>query len=294
MSNAPSPVARQPAAACSYGERGLPDALDKDALVCGFDGISMGAATERTRPGWASPGGPGCLRRRVARQGFRRDQGGAAGGGDRAGHVEGRKGDVVVEQDEGVRPGTTARTARPGFSPRSAEGGTITAGSASQLSDGACAVVVMSREPPQRAGLAVAGRDRRLRHRRGTGPLAAAPARQRDQATRCAATAPLRSPAWTSIEINEAFAGVALASTRDLGLSARQGQRQRRGHRSRSSGRHERRPACPQPRVRAAAARRRDRRRRAVRRRRPGRRPHPPRPSRVARPCPGRLGSGFR
>jgi acetyl-CoA acetyltransferase len=59
--------------------------------------------------------------------------------------VRGRKGDVTVEQDEGVRPGTTADrlAALPAaFS----QGGTITAGSASQLSYGARAVVVMSAE----------------------------------------------------------------------------------------------------------------------------------------------------
>ncbi len=60
-----------------------------------------------------------------------------------------RKGDpILVEHDEGVRPGTTAESLgklRPAFDPE----GTITAGNASQLSDGASAVVVMSgRRPP--------------------------------------------------------------------------------------------------------------------------------------------------
>jgi acetyl-CoA acetyltransferase len=59
--------------------------------------------------------------------------------------IAGRKGEVTVEADEGIRPGTTAEklAALPAAF---AADGTITAGSASQLSDGACAVVVMSRE----------------------------------------------------------------------------------------------------------------------------------------------------
>src|SRR5260370_682545 len=64
----------------------------------------------------------------------------------------GRRGEVTLEQDEGIRPGTTAeRLARlpAAFSPD----GTITAGSASQLSDGGCAVVVMDKDEAQRQGL---------------------------------------------------------------------------------------------------------------------------------------------
>jgi acetyl-CoA C-acetyltransferase len=65
-----------------------------------------------------------------------------------------RKGDpVVVDRDEGVRPETTSdvlATLKPSFS----EHGTITAGNASQLSDGAAAVVVTSRERAERLGLA--------------------------------------------------------------------------------------------------------------------------------------------
>jgi acetyl-CoA C-acetyltransferase len=131
--------------------------------------------------------------------------------------VLGREGDVTVEQDEGVRPGTTAERLarmRPAFS----AGGTITAGSASQLSDGACAVIVMSKERAEREGLpwlaeigsygTVAGPDPSLLYQPAN---AIRDALRRDGA--------LGLGDLNLIEINEAFAGVALASIRNLGLS---------------------------------------------------------------------------
>ena len=66
--------------------------------------------------------------------------------------ISGRKGDVVVDSDEGIRPDTTVESLgklRPAFR----KDGTITAGSASQISDGAAAVVVMSRAEAERRGL---------------------------------------------------------------------------------------------------------------------------------------------
>ena len=66
-----------------------------------------------------------------------------------------RQGDpLLVTEDEGIRPGTTAEslaTLRPAF----AADGTVTAGNASQLSDGAAAVVVMSRARAEQLGLPV-------------------------------------------------------------------------------------------------------------------------------------------
>jgi acetyl-CoA C-acetyltransferase len=131
--------------------------------------------------------------------------------------VPGRKEEVTVEQDEGVRPGTTAeRLARlhPAFS----EHGTITAGSASQLSDGACAVVVMDKGRAEQRGLpwlaeigrygTVAGPDPSLLHQ---------PANAIRDALRRDGT--VDAVGLDLIEINEAFAGVALASMRELGVS---------------------------------------------------------------------------
>ena len=130
-----------------------------------------------------------------------------------------RKGDpVVVAQDEGIRADTTVQTLarlRPAFS----EDGTLTAGSASQISDGAAAVVVMSRARAEDLGLTwvaeigahgvVAGPDSTLQSQ---------PARAIAKA--CAREG-LDPKDLDLVEINEAFAAVGIASTRELGLDPR-------------------------------------------------------------------------
>jgi acetyl-CoA C-acetyltransferase len=127
-----------------------------------------------------------------------------------------RKGDpVVVAQDEGIRADTTVQTLarlRPAFS----EDGTLTAGSASQISDGAAAVLVMSRARAEDLGLTwvaeigahgvVAGPDSTLQSQ---------PARAIAKA--CAREG-LDPKDLDLVEINEAFAAVGIASTRELGL----------------------------------------------------------------------------
>ncbi|HEX6578409.1 MAG TPA: acetyl-CoA C-acetyltransferase [Jiangellaceae bacterium] len=127
-----------------------------------------------------------------------------------------RKGEpVVFAADEGIRADTTVESLsrlRPAFG----ADGTITAGSASQISDGACAVVVMSRAKAEELGLSwlaeigahgvVAGPDSTLQSQ----PAAA---------IRAACAKDGIEPADLDlVEINEAFAAVGIASTRELGL----------------------------------------------------------------------------
>jgi acetyl-CoA C-acetyltransferase len=127
-----------------------------------------------------------------------------------------RKGDpIVVSADEGVRGDTTAESLsalRPAFG----KDGTITAGSASQISDGACAVVVMSKAKAEELGLEwlaeigahgmVAGPDSTLQM-------------QPANATRLACEKEGITPADLDlVEFNEAFAAVGIDSTRALGL----------------------------------------------------------------------------
>jgi acetyl-CoA C-acetyltransferase len=128
-----------------------------------------------------------------------------------------RRGDpLVVAEDEGIRPDTTPETLaklRPAFG----AGGTITAGTSSPLSDGACAVVVMSEAKARSLGLtwlaeigaygSVAGPDNSLHSQPAT-----AIRRALDKAGLTVADLDL-------IEINEAFAAVGVQSTRDLGVS---------------------------------------------------------------------------
>src|SRR5690606_32439032 len=66
--------------------------------------------------------------------------------------ITGRKGDTVVDSDEGVRPDSTPETLS-GLRPAFAEGGTITAGNSSPISDGAAAVILVSREYAETHGL---------------------------------------------------------------------------------------------------------------------------------------------
>ena len=127
-----------------------------------------------------------------------------------------RKGDpIVFAQDEGVRADTTAESLgrlRPAFRPD----GTITAGSSSQISDGACAVVVMSKAKAEELGLdwlceigahgVVAGPDSTLQSQPANAIRRAV---QREG---------ISLDELDVLEINEAFAAVSLASTKELGV----------------------------------------------------------------------------
>lgn len=131
--------------------------------------------------------------------------------------VSGRRGDTVVDRDEGIRPGTTAESL--GVLPAAFRpDGVITAGNSSTLNDGACALVVMDRDVAEARGLdwiaeigatgMVAGPDTSLQLQ----PAAAvAAACDREGIT----------PADLDLlEINEAFAAVSVASARALGVDA--------------------------------------------------------------------------
>lgn len=124
--------------------------------------------------------------------------------------------DVLIEEDEGIRPDVTPEALgalRPAFNKE----GTITAGSASQISDGACAMVVMSKKKAQELGLTwiaeigahgmVAGPDSSLQLQ---------PARAIQAACSKAGIEP---EGLDLMEINEAFAAVSVASMRQLGVS---------------------------------------------------------------------------
>jgi acetyl-CoA C-acetyltransferase len=219
MSNAPHllPGARR---GYKYGAGEFLDALDQDALVCGFDGVSMGAATERYQAGTGIT--------RADQDTFAADSHARAAAAMKDGRladeivpvatVRGRKGDVTMEQDEGVRPGTTAERLAglpAAFSP----GGTITAGSASQLSDGACAVIITSKERAAELGLPWLAEIGAYGTTAGPDPsLLLQPANAIRDALRRDGT--LTPADLDLVEINEAFAGVPLASSRDLGLPA--------------------------------------------------------------------------
>ncbi|QLY30658.1 acetyl-CoA C-acetyltransferase [Nocardia huaxiensis] len=129
-----------------------------------------------------------------------------------------RKGDpIVFAQDEGIRADTTVESLgklRPAFS----KTGTITAGTASQISDGAAAVVVMSKAKAEELGLSW------IAEIGAAGVVAGPDSTLQDQPANAIAKACAKegiSPADLDlVEINEAFAAVGIASTRKLGIDA--------------------------------------------------------------------------
>ena len=127
-----------------------------------------------------------------------------------------RRGETIrFDTDEGVRPDTTAEALsrlRPAFG----SDGTITAGSASQISDGACAVVVMSRAAAERFGapvLAEVGH-----HGVVAGPDASLQSQPANAVNKALTRAGMTTGELDLVEINEAFASVAIQSTRELGI----------------------------------------------------------------------------
>lgn len=204
----------------AYGVTSLLDSLERDALTDAFGGYSMGLGTDR---GNAERGISRQRQDALAAESHRR----AASARDTGIFaaelapvtVTGRKGAVtLVEEDEGVRPGTSAEILAgltPVFVPE-AEGGTITAGNASPISDGAAAVILARRSWAEERGLRVLATV--LGWANTAGPdntLHLQPAR----AIRAAAQrAGVEVQALEHIEINEAFASIVAASTDELGL----------------------------------------------------------------------------
>ncbi|MGF2944050.1 acetyl-CoA C-acetyltransferase [Mycobacterium sp. Lab-001] len=127
-----------------------------------------------------------------------------------------RKGDPLqFAEDEGIRANTTAESLA-GLKPTFRRDGTITAGSASQISDGAAAVVVMNKEKAQALGL------RWLveigAHGVVAGPDSTLQSQPANAIKKALGREGISVDQLDVVEINEAFAAVALASTRELGL----------------------------------------------------------------------------
>lgn len=218
MTNAPHMLlgARQ---GYKYGSAALVDALDQDALVCAFDAMSMGAATEKY-------GKPHAIAREdmdaFAERSHRLAAAATASG--RAAEeivpveVKTRKGVVTVTDDEGVRPDTTVESLG-GLRAAFDKEGAITAGNASQLSDGAAALVVTSKEWAEKHGLSWIAEIRAHGEVAGPDPsLLLQPAAAINDALR--RDGELTVADLDVVEINEAFASVGLASMRDLDLDA--------------------------------------------------------------------------
>jgi len=201
------------------GDGTLVDSMMYDGLFCAFDQCAMGLGTERYN------GADGVSRERQDEFSALSHQRAAAAiaAGKFAEEivpvsVPQRKGDpIVVDTDEGVRGETTADTLaklRPAFDKE----GTITAGNASQISDGGAAVVVMSRARAEQLGVTPLGELVGYGQVAGPSPSLLS---QPSHATQVALKkAGLSIGDVDLFEINEAFAAVGLNSADDLGISA--------------------------------------------------------------------------
>jgi acetyl-CoA C-acetyltransferase len=215
MTNAPYLL---PGARAGYriGDQKVVDSMMFDGLTCAFDQCAMGLSTERYNQG------------RISRQ--RQDEFSArshqlAADAIKSGKfaqeivsvaVAQRKGDpMLIDIDEGVRAETTVESLsqlRPAFE----KDGTITAGNASQISDGGAAVLVMSEERARALGLTPLGE--LVSYGQVAGPDASLLLQPANAIKAAAKKANIDVKAIDLFEINEAFAAVGLASSDDLGI----------------------------------------------------------------------------
>jgi acetyl-CoA C-acetyltransferase len=200
-----------------YGPVQVQDSMALDGLTDAFDHLSMGESTEN------SGRKLGITRAEQDEFAAASHQRAAAAtkNGLFAGEIVGvpipqRGGEqLLVTEDEGIRPGTTAETLAK-LKPAFGRDGTITAGTASQISDGAAAVVVMSAEAAARAGARVMAEIGA--HGNVAGPDNSLHSQPSNAIKQALGKAGLAVSDLDLIEINEAFAAVAIQSMRDLGV----------------------------------------------------------------------------
>jgi acetyl-CoA C-acetyltransferase len=218
MTNAPYllPKAR---AGFRMGNGEVIDSLIHDGLWCAFDAVHMGEGTEKYT------GQMGNITREMQDEMAAKSHERAANA-QKDGRfadeitpvaIPQRKGDpILVESDEGVRPGTSAESLG-GLRPAFTKDGTITAGNASQISDGAAALVVMSKD--KAAELGVTPIAELVGYGQVAGPDPSLLTQPSRAIKRALDGANLPVSAIDLFELNEAFAAVGLASMADLGIS---------------------------------------------------------------------------
>ncbi|WP_407555641.1 acetyl-CoA C-acetyltransferase [Streptomyces sp. Pv4-95] len=201
-----------------YGAVEMLDSMAHDGLTDSFEGVAMGESTEKhnSRLGIARP-----EQDEVAARSHQRAAAAQKNGLFEAEitpvEIPQRKGEpVIFSQDEGIRGETTTDSLgklRPAF----AKDGTITAGTSSQISDGAAAVVVMSKAKAEELGLewiAEIGA-----HGNVAGPDNSLQSQPSNAINHALGKDGLTVEDLDLIEINEAFAAVAVQSMKDLGVS---------------------------------------------------------------------------
>ncbi|MEZ5260310.1 MAG: acetyl-CoA C-acetyltransferase [Acidimicrobiales bacterium] len=217
MTNAPYLL---PNARSGYrlGDATVVDSLLYDGLTCAFDRCAMGEGTERDSATESiSRAAMDELAARSHERAAAAQKDGRFDAELVAVSVPQRKGDpLVVDADEGVRPGTTAESLG---ALRGAFGGAgnVTAGNASQISDGASAVVMMSKAAAERLGVSVLGEV--VSYGMVAGPGTGLLHQPANAIRKALSRTDLQIGDLALFEMNEAFAAVSFASARDLGVS---------------------------------------------------------------------------
>ncbi|HUI48326.1 MAG TPA: acetyl-CoA C-acetyltransferase [Acidimicrobiia bacterium] len=218
MTNAPYLL---PAARSGYrmGNGELVDSMINDGLWCAFDAMHMGAGADKYvgQVGGISREAQDDLAAKSHERAAAAQKEGRFTDEITPVSIPQRKGDpIVVDSDEGVRPGTTTESLA-GLKPAFSKDGTITAGNASQISDGGAALVVTSRAKADELGVTP------LAELIGYGMVAGPDASLLTQPSRAIKRALEANDMTASdvdlFELNEAFAAVGIASMHDLGIS---------------------------------------------------------------------------
>jgi acetyl-CoA C-acetyltransferase len=197
-----------------YGDGVVIDSMQHDALLCSFENLTMGSATDNFNPRYN-------LSREaqdeIALQSHLRAAAATQAGLLAAEISEIQVGEQVIKADEGIRPNTTAEVLaklKPVFNPT----GTITAGNASAISDGAAALVLMSKQNADKLGLEYLAEI--ISHGSVAGPDTALHEQPANAINAALAKAKLKISDLDLFEINEAFAAVSAVSMNKLGISA--------------------------------------------------------------------------
>ncbi|MFI6072719.1 acetyl-CoA C-acetyltransferase [Actinoplanes sp. NPDC051343] len=213
MTNAPHLLMNQ-RQGTKFGDVLVRDHMAFDGLMDPWDGVAMGESTERS--------GKDLGIGREEQDAFSARSHQRAAAAQREGRFAeeivpvrtGQRGtDTAIDTDEGVRPEATTESLgklRPAF----AKDGTITAGSSSPISDGAAAVVVMSRAKAEELGLTWLAEI--VSHGNVAGPDASLQSQPSNAIRHALGKAGLTTDDLDLIEINEAFAQVVIQSTREL------------------------------------------------------------------------------
>ncbi|HEV2427186.1 MAG TPA: acetyl-CoA C-acetyltransferase [Acidimicrobiales bacterium] len=215
MTNAPYLL---PGARAGYrlGDATVVDSMMLDGLFCAFDHCAMGLSTERHNAGRISRARQDEFSARSHQLAAKAQASGALAEEIVDVAVPQRKGDpVAVHSDEGIRPDTTVESLA-GLRPAFDKDGTVTAGNASQISDGGAAIVVMSEARAAQLGVEPLGE--LVAYGQVAGPDASLLSQPSNAIARASTRAGLSPTGYDVYEINEAFAAVALASIDDLGL----------------------------------------------------------------------------